>query len=171
MLYLGMTLRAMGKLDEAAHPLELAQHETRDSEIKSEATPELVHLMLADGRGSQALGLARQALDEERKTLSTTHPYVLTDSLALAQAQLQNRRTPDALATLERALKETNGADANPFLIAELKAELAAALPRDERARARTLASEARQFYASEPATPRFRDRLRKTDERLLALQ
>jgi tetratricopeptide (TPR) repeat protein len=171
MLYLGMTLRELGKLKEATAPLTRAAHETRDSEIKSEAAPELVRLLLADGHKAQALALAQQALDDERKTLTPTHPYVLADSLALAQAQLDNGRGNDARVTLERALTDAGSADANPFLLAELKAELSGALPRRERARARTLASEARQFYASEVGTPRFVDRVHKMDERLLALR
>jgi len=130
-----------------------------------------VRLMLADGRKPQALALAQRALDDERKTLSPTHPYVLADSLALAQAQLANGRSSDARVTLERALKDVSGADANPFLVAELKAELAGALPHAERARARTLAAEAREFYAGGAATARFRDRVRKMDERLVALR
>jgi serine/threonine protein kinase/tetratricopeptide (TPR) repeat protein len=170
-LYLGAALREQGKLNEAAAPLEQAHKETRDGEIKSEASPELVRLMLADGRAQKALPLALAALADERKSLSATHPYVLNDILALALAQAKNGHPDDARRTLEGALKDTAGADANPFLVAELKSDLAGVLPRSERERARTLTGEARQFYASEPAVPRFRDRVRKMDDQLLALR
>jgi hypothetical protein len=72
--------------------------------------------------------------------------------------------------TLERVLKDTDGADVNPFLVAELKAELSHSLPVRERTRARALATQARDLYAQSGVTKRFRDRVRKMDERL-ALQ
>ena len=139
--------------------------------MKSEAAPELVRLLIAQGKTQQALALARQALDDERKTLPPTHPYVLTDSLTLALAQLEARQTSEAVQTLEQALKFTDGADVSPFLVAELEATLAAALPPKERVRARALATHARDFYASGLPTKRFGDRVRKMDERLAALE
>jgi tetratricopeptide (TPR) repeat protein len=170
LLYLGVTLRELGKLDEAAPALEHAQRESRDVEIKSEASPELVRLLLDRGRTRQALALAHQALDEERKTLTATHPYVLADSLALAMAQLRSGQGADAVRTLEQVLAATDGADVSPFLVAELKAELAVALPPKERVRARALATEARDFYTSGVTTKRLSDRARKMDERLAVL-
>jgi tetratricopeptide (TPR) repeat protein len=172
-LYLGMALLDQGKLADAAHHLERAQREDRDAEIKSEASPELVRLMLADGRVPQAVALAHKSLEEDRKTLPPVHPYVLVDSLALAQAELRAGHAPVAVATLEEILKTASGADVSPFVVADVKAELARALPHSDHAvrqRALTLASEARATYASAPLKRRFAEPMRKLDDLLAEL-
>jgi serine/threonine protein kinase len=170
-LYLGMALRALGRRADAEARLQVAHREERDPEIRSEASPELVGLYLETGRVKEAIALAQKSLAQDEKSLSPTHPYVLTDGLALARAQLRVGGSEAARATLERLLKAAaNGNDrpeVNPFLLASLKAELGVALGRAEAGRSRTLLSEARATWAGGPPTKRFSDERSRLDELL----
>jgi tetratricopeptide (TPR) repeat protein/predicted Ser/Thr protein kinase len=111
----------------------------------------------AKGEHRDAQMLHQRALDIMEKALGPEHPHVTYPLLGLAGVALAQRRPRDAVPFAERAVRIREAADAQPADLAEARFVLARALVLSgtSRARAVTLAEQARDGFRETEATRR----------------
>lgn len=92
----------------------------------------------------------QRALEEWKGTLGPDHPNITYSQIGLAKVALEADDAESALAYAERAVSIREAAMVEPTVLADARFVLAQALwsKRSERARARTLAEQAREAYA-----------------------
>jgi eukaryotic-like serine/threonine-protein kinase len=157
---IGRVLRAVGRLDEA-----LARHEEALVIWRNELGPEHIdvaislmnvgYTLLAAQRNTEALARFEEANAIMANTVGPGHPNVIYAGNALAGVLLALGRVDDAREHVERVLGSRAIAEVDPTLVAESRFLLAKALTAsshpsaDDRRRARDLAREARDSYAT----------------------
>jgi eukaryotic-like serine/threonine-protein kinase len=174
---IGRVLRALGRLDEA-----LARHEEALEIWRKELGEEHVdvavsvmnvgYTLLAAGRLEEALARFEQADEILTKSVGREHPNVIYAGNALAGVLLALGRADEACEHVERVLESPAVDEVDPTLVAESKFLLAKALtassrPAAERRRARELARQARDAYATR--AHHWKDQLAEVEAWLVA--
>ena len=156
-MYLGATLRALHRYDEARAELELAEDHVTPPD---EALLELALTQKESGHDREALDTLKRSLDEAEKALPPTHSNVIESQMSLAEAQLDAGDVASARALLDRAFDTATRAELSPITRAQLDFDYARVLWKggpDARARAVELATKARDEYkVALPDTPRW---------------
>ncbi|MFL5350727.1 MAG: tetratricopeptide repeat protein [Hyalangium sp.] len=151
----GDTLRGMGRRAESLADYQRALgvvEKEEDGKESAEAATVLTELggwYQEGGQHRQALEHYRRALAVREKQLPPGHPDLFAPLLGMGESQVALNAPAQAIAPLKRALELGGSPRIEPAKVTELRFLLARALwdggPADERARARELASQARQ--------------------------
>jgi eukaryotic-like serine/threonine-protein kinase len=157
MANLGDVLVRLGKLDEAIafnrRALALC------AKVRPEQHPDTVvmatnlgEVLLRAGKTDEAIALFRRAIAIGEKILPPSHPLLLNPVIDLGLAEVTRHQPARAVEPVERALQLLDKQGTNTLLRAEARFVLARALwdADGDRARARTLATEARPLYQKE---------------------
>jgi tetratricopeptide (TPR) repeat protein len=149
---IGGMLRLDGKLPQARDELDTAL-KILEAKLGPEH-PALGHALTLSGDVALEQGDLTRARAEferadalRRKVLGEDHPERSLSLLGLGRLALEQKRPTDAVVALERALALMATTQPDPIDRAEVKFNLARALPPTQRTRARTLANEARQDF------------------------
>jgi tetratricopeptide (TPR) repeat protein len=103
------------------------------------------------GQLDAALAVYRQAIDIDEKVLGHDDPKILDLVAGVGTVALAQHRPADAAAAFEHALAIAKAHDIGGKWRARLEFELARAVAKSDPARARTLATSARGWYAGSP--------------------
>jgi tetratricopeptide (TPR) repeat protein len=164
---LGIVLRSMGRSAEAERDYEVARDILErtagpDQPFLATVFGDLGTIRIGAGKVSEGEALHRRALALAERTLGEQHPDVADQLALVAEDALRDGHPEEARALAERALRLPLDERFAARLLADLRFTLARALGPEpgDRARARTLAAQARDGYGQR--SPRARaDRAR----------
>jgi tetratricopeptide (TPR) repeat protein/tRNA A-37 threonylcarbamoyl transferase component Bud32 len=170
---IGRILRRRGDLDGAIRnhtdALEIWQEVLGDPHADlAVSLLNIGYTLVAAGRYEDALAQQRRALAMFEAALGAEHPYLVYASNSVGSSLVELSRFAEARPVLEHALTLTH-LSVDPTLFAETKFTLSHALVDDpsataaDRARARALATEARESYRTQPE--RWRPQIGQIDE------
>ncbi|HYR54612.1 MAG TPA: serine/threonine-protein kinase [Myxococcaceae bacterium] len=155
---LGILCRLQGRFEEALalhqRALKIRQRELGEGHPDVGATFEHVGQVLVDQKKpGEALSYFERQLAIDEKALGAEHPYVASDLMRIGRLLLDLHQSPKAITSFERALQLREARPGKASNLGEVRFALARALDQAgrDRGRARSLASQAREVYASDP--------------------